>query len=139
MERRKSNMKKKTLTIVLLIVIAALALFGYKTFLSPKGVDGSKDVAIQIVVETEDINESFDFKTDHEFLIELLNENQEELGLTLEEYDFGSMIIGMMNYITDESKNEYFHIYINELDATLGPAEIPLNNNDNYKFELKKW
>lgn len=49
------------------------------------------------------------------------------------------MITGMMNYTANESENEYFHIYVNGSDATSGPSEIPLNNNDNYKFELKKW
>ena len=57
----------------------------------------------------------------------------------LKKYELGSMITGMMNYTADENKNEYFHIYVNELDATSGPDEIPLNNNDHYKFELKKW
>ena len=97
-------MKKKTLTIILLVVIAALALLGYKTFLSLKGVEGFKNVTVQIVIEKENINENLDFKTDHKFLIELLNENQKKLGLSLKEYDSGSMIIGMMNYIADESK-----------------------------------
>lgn len=132
-------MKKKIFTIVLLIVIAALALLGYKTFLSPKGTEGLKDVTIQIVVDKENINENFDFTTDHEFLIELLDENQNELGLRLKKYDLGSMVTGMMNYTANEDENEYFHIYVNGLDATSGPSEIPLNNNDNYKFELKKW
>ena len=132
-------MRKKILIIILLAAITALAFGVYETFLSPKGIEGSKDVAIQIIVEKENINESFDFKTDHEFLIELLNENQADLGLSLKEYDLGSMITGMMNYTADEKMNEYFHIYVNGLDATSGPDEIPLNNNDNYKFELKKW
>jgi len=132
-------MKKKTLTIVLLLVVASLVSLGYKTFLSPKGVEGTKEVTIQIIVEKEDINESFNFKTDHEFLMELLEEKQEELGLSYEEYDFGPMITDMMNYTADQSKNEYFHVYVNEQDATTGTAEIPLSDADNYKFELKKW
>lgn len=132
-------MKKKIFTIILLVVVAILALSGYKTFLSPKGAEGLKNVTIHIVIEKENIDESFDFKTDHEFLAELLKENQKELGLSLKEHDVGSMITGMMNYTADESKNEYFHIYVNELDATSGSSEIPLNDNDNYRFELKKW
>lgn len=132
-------MKRKIFTIVLLIIIATLILLGYKTFLSPKGTEGLKNVSIQIVIEKENINKNLDFETNHEFLIELLNENQKKLGLIVKQYEMGSMITGMMNYIADESKNEYFHIYINELDATSGPSEIPLNNNDSYKFELRKW
>ena len=132
-------MKKKMLIIILLAVIAASALLGYKVFLSPRGIEGPKNVTIQIIVEKENIDENFKFKTEHEFLIELLNENQAKLGLGLKKYELGSMITSMMNYTADENKNEYFHIYVNELDATSGPDEIPLNNNDHYKFELKKW
>ncbi len=132
-------MKKKILIIILLAVIAASAFLGYKTFLSPRGIEGSKNVTIQVIVEKENIDENFKFKTEHEFLIELLNENKAELGLSLKEYELGSMVTGMMNYTADENKNEYFHIYVNELDATSGPDEIPLKNKDHYKFELKKW
>ena len=132
-------MKKKILIIILLAIIATSAFLGYKTFLSPKGIGGSKDVTIQIIVEKENIDENFKFKTEHEFLAELLNENQADLGLSFKKYELGSMITGMVNYTADENKNEYFHIYVNELDATSGPDEIPLNNNDHYKFELKKW
>ena len=132
-------MKNKILIIILLAVIAASAFLGYKTFLSPRGIEGSKNVTIQVIVEKENIDENFNFKTEHEFLIELLNENQADLGLSLKKYELGSMITGMVNYTADENKNEYFHIYVNELDATSGPDEIPLNNNDHYKFELKKW
>ncbi len=132
------NMKNKVLVIVLLLVIAGLALVGYKSFLSPQGVEGAKNVTIEIVVENENINEDFKFQTDHEFLMELLNEHKKELGLSAIDSDLGTMITGMMNYTADEN-SEYFHIYINERDATVGAGEIPLNNGDKYKFELINW
>ena len=132
-------MKKKALIIASLILVTIILAVGYRTFLSAKGVEGTKEVTIQIVVENEDINESFTFKTDHKFLYDLLEEKEEELGLTIKKYDFGPMVTGMANYEADESKNEYFHIYVNEEDATTGPKEIIINDKDNYKFELKKW
>ena len=60
------------------------------------------------------------------------------MGITAEEYDFGKMITGMMGYVADAS-SEYFHVYINGEDATAGPAEIPLNDQDIYTFELKNF
>jgi len=129
----------KTFIIILLLVIATLISLGYRAFISPKGVEGSKEVTIQVIVEKEGVNESFSFETDTEFLFQLLEEKQAELGFTYEESDYGPMITGMMNYVADGSQNEYFHIYTNGIDATTGAAEIPLNDGDNYKFELKKW
>lgn len=32
-----------------------------------------------------------------------------------------------MVYLADVKKNEYFHVYINDQDATTGPSEISLN------------
>ena len=41
-----------------------------------------------------------------------LNENR-GVGLSLVKYELGTMVTGVMNYVADENKNEYFHIYIN--------------------------
>jgi hypothetical protein len=131
-------MNKKIIAIIAVLVLAALAFVGYKTFLSPKGVEGAKEVTVNIVIEKEGIDETFTYNTDYEFLIELLEENQEELGITFEEYDFGKMITGMMGYTVDPN-SEYFHIYVNGEDATTGVAEIPLNDQDTYTFELKNF
>lgn len=131
-------MNKKIIAIVAVLVLSVLAFVGYRTFLSPKGVEGAKEVTVNIVIEKEGIDETFTYNTDHEFLIELLEENQEELGITFEEYDFGKMLTGMMGYTADPA-SEYFHIYVNGEDATTGVAEIPLKDQDIYKFELKNF
>lgn len=131
-------MNKKITVIIAVLVLAALAFVGYKTFISPKGVEGAKDVTINIVIEKEGIDETFTYSTDHEFLIELLEEKQDELEITFEEFDFGKMISGMMGYTAD-STSEYFHIYVNEEDSTTGVGEIPLNDQDTYTFELKNF
>jgi len=131
-------MSKKIIAIISVLVLAALAFAGYKAFLSPKGVEGAKEVTINIVIEKEGIDKTFTYNTNHEFLIQLLEENKEELGITFEEYDFGKMITGMMGYTVDPN-SEYFHIYVNGEDATTGVAEIPLNDQDSYTFELKNF
>ena len=56
------------------------------------------------------MDKTFEYNTDYEFLLELLEEKQEELGITFEKYDFGTMVIGMLDYVADPNKQEYFHV-----------------------------
>ena len=68
-----------------------------------------------------------------------MEEKQEELGATFETSDLGTMVIGMMNYISDPNKQEFFYITINGEEAMTGVGEIPLNDKDTYKFELTNY
>lgn len=131
-------MNKKIILIASILVVAALLFIGYNTFLAPKGVEGSKEITIQIVAQEHNIDEVYTYKTEHEFLYDLMLEKQEELGASFEEYDFGIMVSGMGNYVA-KSDSEYFHITINGEDAVSGPKEIPINDQDTYKFELKSF
>ena len=103
-------MKKKIIAILVVVIVFVLLYAGYQTFLAPKGTEGSKEVTIKIVAEKEEIDETFSYKTDHEFLTELLEEKQKDLGAIMESSDFGTMIKGMMNYKADEGSNEFFLI-----------------------------
>ncbi len=132
-------MNKKIIAIVSVILLAVVVYWGYSAFIAPKGEAGQKHVTIQVVIPKEGIDKTFEYTTDHEFLYDLLKEKEEELGASFQTYDFGVMITGMMNYIADESQQEFFHIAVNGDDATTGPQEIPLNDGDVYKFELKNW
>lgn len=132
-------MKKKIIAILAVIIVFALLYVGYQTFLAPKGTEGSKGVTIQIIVEKEEIDETFTFKTDHEFLTDLLKEKEEELGAVMESSDFGTMIKGMMDYEADESKNEFFLIQINGEDAMVGTDDTPIQDGDSYNFILSTW
>lgn len=132
-------MNKKLTIIIVALLVAALLFVGYNYFLAPKGVEGEKEVTIQIINEKEGVDKEFTYNTDHEFLMALLEEHQEELGITFTKFDFGTMITGMMSYEAKESEKEYFHITVNDKDAETGPAEIPVMDGDNYKFELKNY
>lgn len=132
-------MNKKIMVIIAVIVAALLLWLGYNNFLAPKGIEGEKEVTVTIVNENEDIDKSFTYNTNHEFLFELLDEHEEELGTEYQTSDFGKMITGMMNYTANDAKQEYFHISINGEDAMVGAEEIPLKDGDIYKFELKNY
>lgn len=132
-------MNKKLIAILSVLVVTVLLFVGYKTFLSPKGVEGQKAVTIQVINKNEDVDETFQYNTDHEFLLELLEEKEEELGVTFEHYDIGTMVTGMLGYVANPENQEYFHVYINGEDAMTGPGEIPLKDGDTYIFELKNY
>ncbi len=130
-------MKKKIIAIISVIVIFGLLYAGYQAFLAPKGTEGSKEVTIQIVIENENIDETFTFKTDHEFLTDLIKEKQEKLGASYESFDFGTMITGMMNYTADPN-SEFFQFEINGEVAMAGTDDTPIQDGDSYKFVLTK-
>jgi cell division protein FtsB len=130
---------KKLLVILSILLIAMLSYLGYNTFFAPQSIEGSKDVTLQIVIDTQDIEETISYNTEHEFLYDLMREKEEELGASFEDSSLGFMLTGLMNYTVNSDKNEYFHILVNDEDAMNGIQEIPLNDQDYYRFELRKW
>jgi hypothetical protein len=132
-------MNKKIVTIASVILLFVLLYLGYNAFLAPKGTEGAKEVTIQIVIEKENIDETFTFNTDHEFLTDLIKEKQDELGASFESSDFGTMITGMKGYEADISKNEFFLIQINGEDAMAGTDDTPIQDGDEYRFVLSTW
>lgn len=132
-------MNKKTVTIVVALLVAVALIFAYQTFLSPKAEEGAKEVEIQVVNEKEGADKTFTYNTDDEFLLDLLENNKDEMGVTLTDSDFGKMVTGMMDYEAKESEQEYYHISVNGKDAETGVGEIPLTDGDKYKFELTNY
>jgi hypothetical protein len=128
-------MNKKIILIISVILIVGLLYAGYQAFLAPKGTEGSKKVTIQVVVEKEDIDETFTFKTDHEFLTDLIKEQQEKLGASYESTDYGTMITGMMGYKADPN-GEFFLFQVNGEDSMVGTDDTPIQDGDTYKFIL---
>lgn len=132
-------MSKKIIAIVSVILVFILLYAGYNAFLAPKGTKGAKEVTIQIVIEKEDIDETFTFNTDHEFLTDLIKEKEEELGASYDSSEYGTMITGMKDYKADISKNEFFLFQINGEDAKTGTDGTPIQDGDEYRFVLSTW
>ncbi|WP_160196433.1 DUF4430 domain-containing protein [Senegalia massiliensis] len=132
-------MSKKSLIIVIALVLALGLVFAYQTFLSPESVEGAKEVKIQVINEKEDVDKTFTYNTDDEYLLDLLENNKDEIGVTLTDSDFGKMVTAMMDYEAKESEQEFWQIQVNGKDAETGVAEIPLTDGDKYKFELTSY
>lgn len=129
----------KRITLIISILIVTLLLSACNMVSGPKGVEGEKEVTINIVNKNEDVDEKFTYTTDHQFLLELLEEKEEELGVTFESSDMGKMVVGMMDYVADPNNQEFFLIVVNNEDAMIGVGEIPLKDRDVYKFELTNY
>ncbi|MFW6036064.1 MAG: DUF4430 domain-containing protein [Halothermotrichaceae bacterium] len=133
------SIKNKILIIMLVVIIAGLGLFAYQRYLAPQSVAGQKTVTLEVIIDNQDINKAMDYNTDHEFLYELLKENEKELGVSFKESDFGAMLVGLMDYTADTGENEFFNISVNGKDAEVGVEELPIKDGDIYKIELKTW
>lgn len=125
----------KKITAVLVVLLLAVGGFGIYNLLSPKGEEGSKEVTINIIVESEEIDYTETFRSDELYLEGLLQEHSDELQLVTEETQYGPMLMGLKGYTADMSK-EFFSIKINGEDAMVGIKEIPVNDKDEYTFEV---
>lgn len=132
-------MKKKVLIAVGVVLLAVVAFFTYKYVIQPETQKGAKEVTIEVVNEKENVNEVITLNTDAEFLYDLLMENEESLGVTIEEQSFGPFLSGMKNYVANADDKEFFSIAINGEDAMVGIKEIPVKSGETYRFELKTW
>lgn len=132
-------MKNKFLIAIVAILVAVGALLGYKFVFGPDVQKGDKEVQIEISIPGENVDEKITVKTDTEFVYDLLMENQEKLGVSIEEQSFGPFLTGMKGYVATEAKKEFFSISINGEDAMVGIKEIPVKTGDVYRFELKNW
>ena len=133
------DMKKKLLLIAVLVLVAGLMFFAYNRFLAPQGVEGAKEVSLEIAIEDQDIEDIYTYNTDHEFLYDLLKEYEDELGISFEEFSYGTMLTGLMNYLAQQDNQEFFHIGVNGEGAEYGIKELVLNDGDQFKIELTTW
>lgn len=130
-------MKQKLILVVLAVIIGGLFLWGYNAFLAPEGVSGEKDITLEIIIERENINETFYFNTEHEFLLELLKEQEDELQASFEEHELGTMLTGLMDI--EAQDNEFYLVLVDGEQAERGIAEIPLQDEEIYTFELTEF
>ena len=138
---------KKQLTTKLLIaggaVLLAVALLLVYIFAIPKPVKGEK--AFELTITADGSSKVIDASTDAEYLVDLLDELDKKLHLSYEAVDgaYGPMITTINKRVADESKNEYWAIYIDGEYGMFGIKEQVMikagTDNPDYvmKIELK--
>ena len=131
-------MKKNTKIILASVaLVAVIAVFiGIYMAVRPQAQEGSKQVTIQIVY-ADGTSKSLEYRTDAEFLSELLLEKELVTGYTSEE--FGFTIDSVDGITLDWSKDgAYWAPYVGEEYATTSAAGIALTDGGVYKLVYEK-
>ncbi len=135
----KNKLNKKIVFIVVALILGLGAYLVYGQFFAPKAESGSKEVTIEIFVESENIDKTYTVKTDSEFVYDLLTEEKALVKSEFLDSSFGPMLVGMEGYKASDSKNEYYHILVNGEDAMVGVKELPVKDGDVFRFEVRNF
>ena len=124
-------MKKERIAVLLLLVLAAFSLASYQ-FLSPKPVEGAKEITVNVDhLAGEDT--SFTFTTQAEYLRQALEEQELAAG---EESEYGLWVQTVDGETADESKQEWWGYDINGVQAEYGVDSQPIADGDVILFTL---
>ena len=131
----------KALKWVLIVLLAAAAMFGiYKVF-GPKPSEGSKAVVVE-VVDDQGNTKTYNTKTDAEFLKEVMDELKAKTDFTYDGADseFGLYITAINGLEADyEKDNAYWAIYVNGEYGLYGADQQPVTDGDTYRFAFEKF
>lgn len=123
---------KKLLLIAGAVVLVIALLLGVYTFTRPAAVEGSKTVTVVIVYE-DGSEKNLEFTTTHEYLSQLLVEENLVEGYASEE--FGYTITGVDGISPDwNTDGAYWALYEGDAYATTSAAGIVLTEGAVYKL-----
>lgn len=128
-------MNKKTLSIILVVILAAVAWFAFDLLAGPETSTGAKEVTLEIYAEKEGIDVTYTVRTDAEVLQTLLEEQGETIQVVIEDSSYGPVLMGLEGYVSDFTA-DYWGIVINGEYGMLGIAEQPVTDGDVIRFEL---
>lgn len=137
-EKTTGNSKAKQLVIALIgiVVIAALAVGMIFLYNSSKEdpQEGEKSVTIEVISERDNFEYKQEYKTDLEYLGDLLEE-KELIGFDTSE--FGRYITSVKGYAASNDDQSWWSVAVNGESAVTGVDEIVLKDGEIYTLELK--
>lgn len=128
---KKRNTKKIIVSCITLVAIIAVMFFVYKTFMA-KPVEGSKEIVAKVIL-TDGTSESFEIKTDAEFLREAL---EDEKLISGTESEYGLYVTTVNGITADESKQEWWNFTLDGESLMTGVDATPINDGDHYEIIL---
>lgn len=134
-EEGHAFMKKKIGLTLLVLAAAALLITGYFKYLVPKTQEGIKSVTVRVVIQKDNIDQTFRYTSNRSTVADLLEDKQADLKTVTENGKYGLFISGMLGVKADPAK-EYFNIKVDGKDSTVGVSELPLENGKTYLFTL---
>ncbi|MDD6807028.1 MAG: DUF4430 domain-containing protein [Oscillospiraceae bacterium] len=129
MEKKQVN--KKVIGAIVALVVLIAVVVGCLLAFGPKTSEGSKTITVQ-VVHADKSTKDFTYKTDAQYLAEVLKENKLIEG---EESEYGLFITTVDGEKADYNTNgSYWSIYVNGEYGQYGADQQPVNDGDTFKL-----
>ena len=123
---------RKTLLIVLILVLVIAAMVAAWFYFGPNGVAGKKTITVE-VTHLDGTTNTFEVKTDEEFLRPALEAEKLVSGT---ESEYGLFIDTVDGEYADSAKNEYWLYTVNGEMASYGVDQQPIEDKDVYAFSV---
>lgn len=124
---------KRTLWIILAIVLVAALMAGAYMLFMPKGQAGAKQITAQIV-GVDGASKEYTLHTDSEYLRGALEEQKLIAG---DESEYGLFVKTVDGYTVDDSKQEWWCFTKGGESVMTGVDATPIANGDHFEITLK--
>ncbi|WRK52308.1 DUF4430 domain-containing protein [Coprobacillaceae bacterium CR2/5/TPMF4] len=127
---------KNRVKILVALLVAIVVFSGIGFYFYQRGNSDVKEVTVEIISKRDDFNGKENFKTNHEYLGDLLKE--ENIVTDYEDSEYGMYIHGVKNMADDPSAQYWWSISVDGKSATQGADALVLEDGKTYTLELKQ-
>lgn len=127
---------KNRVKILVALLVAIVVFSGIGFYFYQRGNSDVKEVTVEVVSKRDGFNGKENFKTNHEYLGDLLKE--ENIVTDYEDSEYGMYIHGVKNMADDPSTQYWWSISVDGKSATQGADALVLEDGKTYTLELKQ-
>lgn len=127
---------KNRVKILVALLVAIVVFSGIGFYFYQRGDSDVKEVTVEIISKRDDFNEKENYKTNIEYLGDLLKE--ENIVTDYEDSEYGMYIHGVKNMADDPSAQYWWSISVDGKSATQGADALVLEDGKTYTLELKQ-
>lgn len=127
---------KNRVKILVALLVAIVVFSGIGFYFYQRGNSDVKEVTVEVVSKRDDFNEKENYKTNIEYLGDLLKE--ENIVTDYEDSEYGMYIHGVKNMADDPSDQYWWSISVDGKSATQGADALVLEDGKTYTLELKQ-
>lgn len=127
---------KNRVKILVALLVAVVVFSGIGFYFYQRGNSDVKEVTVEIISKRDDFNEKENYKTNIEYLGDLLKE--ENIVTDYEDSEYGMYIHGVKNMADDPSAQYWWSISVDGKSATQGADALVLEDGKTYTLELKQ-
>lgn len=127
---------KNRVKILVALLVAIVVFSGIGFYFYQRGNSDVKEVTVEIISKRDGFNGKENYKTNIEYLGDLLKE--ENIVTDYEDSEYGMYIHGVKNMADDPSAQYWWSISVDGKSATQGADALVLEDGKTYTLELKQ-